>query len=128
MNSLPPYSLPHGASWLDTDGSVYPIRGFHEAWLRENPELAGGCANVCEVVLKKGWISVSVFSGGYVELLVPNRRDPEVLSRIGLLLGKNRGSWTKALIMSMDEEGYAMLGPEAVDDGGCFASSLLTRF
>jgi hypothetical protein len=128
MNSLPPYSLPHGASWLDTDGSVYPISGFHEAWLRENPALAGDCRNVCEVVLKKGWISVSVFSEGYVELLVPNRRDPKVQSRIGLLLGKNRGAWKKALIMSMDEEGYSMLTPEAVDDAGHFLESLLTSF
>lgn len=128
MNSLPPYSLPHGASWLDRDGSVYPIRGFHEAWLRENPELAEGCANVCEVVLRKGWISVSVFSEGYVELLVPNRRDPEVLARIGLLLGKNRRAWKKALVMSMDEEGYAMLGPEAVDEEGRFSESLSARF
>lgn len=128
MTALPPYSLRRGASWLDLDGSVYAIPGFHEAWLRANPELAEGCQNVCEAVLKKGWISVSLFSEGYVELLVPSRSAPDVMKRVGLLLGKNRGAWKKALIMSMDEEGYLMLGPEAVDSECRLVESFLTAF
>lgn len=109
--NLAAYSLIHGASWLAEDGTVYCVPGFHEEWIRTHADLVPGCSNVCEVVLRKGWISVAVFSEGYVELLVPNRRDPEVIARVERLLGANRGGWERVLVMSMDEEGYVTIRP-----------------
>ncbi len=104
--------LAHGAFWLTQEGALIPVAGFHEAWIASHPELVGDCRNVSDVVLKLGWISVAVFSEGYVELLVPGRRDPAILDRVEHLLRGNRGLWKTALVMSMDEEGYARLKDE----------------
>lgn len=110
--------LRHGASWLTGDEELIPVPGFHEDWIRSHRELVGEAKNVCDVVLGLGWISVSVFSEGYVELLVPNRRDPALRERIGRLLRGNGGRWRKALVMSMDEEGYASVGSEDLEAPG----------
>ena len=73
-----PFSLIHGASWLTPDGAVIPIPGFHEEWLREHEDLAEGARNACELVLRKRWVSVALFDGGYLELMVHDRRVEEV--------------------------------------------------
>ncbi len=105
------YALVYGASWLTSEGEVLPIPGFHEEWLRDHEDLAGGARNACELVLAKRWISVSLFAGGYLELMVADRRSADVRKALYELLSRNVSSWTKALVMSMDEEGYAMLEP-----------------
>lgn len=110
------FALIHGASWLTPDGEVLPIPGFHEEWLRDHEELSEGARNVCELILRKRWISVSLFAGGYLELMVPDRHSEDVRRSLLELLSRNAALWTKALVMSMDEEGYAMLeGEDAVD-------------
>jgi hypothetical protein len=111
-----PYALVHGASWLTSTGEVLPIPGFHEEWLRDHEELAEGARNVCELVLRKRWISVALFAGGYVELMVPDRRSEDVRRELFELLSRNASSWSKALVMAMDEEGYSMLEPADAAD------------
>ncbi len=108
---LQPFALVHGASWLTPKGEILVVPSFHEAWIREHEDLAEGARNVCELVLKKGWISVALFSEGYLELMVPNRRDGNIRELVRELLSRNQGLWAKALVMSMDEEGYAMIEP-----------------
>lgn len=110
------FALLHGASWLTSDGEVYVVPGFHEEWLRQHEEIADGARNVCELVLRKRWISVSLFDGGYLELMVPDRRSADIKAAVLELLSRNASSWKKALVMSMDEEGYIMLeGSDAAD-------------
>ena len=105
----PPFSLLHGASWLLPSGEVMAVPGFHEEWIAAHEELSGGARNVCELVLRKRWISVALFSEGYLELMVPDRRSEDVRHMLWELLSRNAGAWSKALVMSMDEEGYAMI-------------------
>ncbi len=109
--ALPPWSFRHGASWLAEGGVVLPVPGFHDEWIRSHPELVPGCSNVCDVVIRKRWISVSVFSEGYVELLVPGRSDGECMERCREFLARATGRWSHALLMTMDEEGYIRLSP-----------------
>jgi hypothetical protein len=112
-----PFALLHGASWLKPNGEVMPIPGFHEEWLREHEELAGGARNACELVLRKRWISVALFADGYLELMVPDRRSEDVRQALFELLSRNASLWSKALVMAMDEEGYSMLEPaDALDE------------
>jgi hypothetical protein len=118
MKAAQPWSLVHGASWLTAEGEVLVVPGFHEDWIQAHQDLVAGCRNVCEIVLRKSWISVAVFSEGYVELLAPSRRDPAVLDRIERLLGGNRGRWRQVLLMFMDEEGYEAIHPEDLDAEG----------
>lgn len=122
-----PYALVHGASWLKGDGEVLPIPGFHQEWLRSHEDLAEGARNVCELILRKRWLSVSLFDGGYLEIMVPDRVSEDVRRSIFLLLSRNAGLWTKALVMSMDEEGYAMLESADAADEAALAAALGKR-
>jgi hypothetical protein len=55
--------------------------------------------------------------------MVPDRASVEVTRSIYLLLSRNAGTWAKALVMSMNEEGYAMLEPaDAADEAGLAAA------
>jgi hypothetical protein len=117
------YELVHGASWLTPEGEVHVVPGFHEEWLREHEALAGGARNVCELVLSKRWISIALFEGGYLELMVPDRRSADVRTALRELLSRNASAWTKVLVMSMDEESYAMLSPpDAADEASLEAA------
>ncbi len=120
----PPFVLAHGASWLLPSGEVLVVPGFHEEWLAEHADLADGARNVCELVLRKRWISVALFGGGYLELMVPDRRSGEVRLMLWELLSRNAGAWSKALVMSMDEEGYVLLEPADASDPRALAASL----
>jgi hypothetical protein len=118
------YALPYGASWLTPAGEVLPIPGFHEEWLREHDDLAEGARNACELVLRKRWIAVTLFEGGYLELMVPDRRSEDVRRALFALLSRNAAVWSKALVMAMDEEGYAMLEPGDAADAQRLAQRL----
>ncbi len=118
------FALLRGASWLTPEGEVYPVPGFHEEWLRRHEELAEGARNVCELVLRKRWISVSLFDGGYLELMVPDRRSADIKAAVLELLSRNAPTWKKALVMSMDEEGYAMLEPPDAADAAALDAAL----
>lgn len=129
MSSLPrlcpePYAMPHGSSWLLPSGEVLAVPGFHEEWLAENAELAAQSRNVCELVLRKRWISVGLFSEGYLELMVPDRVSDDVRRMLWELLSRNPGAWSRALVMSMDEEGYSMIEPSDAADPASLAAAL----
>ena len=126
MSAAPPsFALLHGASWLLPSGEVMVVPGFHEEWLAAHADLIEGARNVCELVLRKRWISVALFGEGYLELMVPDRRSEDVRRMLWELLSRNAGSWSKALVMSMDEEGYAMLAPEDLADEAALAEGLV---
>ena len=115
-DAIPPWTLVPGASWIELDGRVHRVPGFHEAWLAEHPELSRGARNVCELVLASHWISAALYGDGYAEFMVHDRHDAELRERLYRILSEASGRWTKSLVISMDEEGYALLNPEdAVD-------------
>ena len=122
-----PFALLHGASWLLPGGEILVISGFHEEWLREHEDLAEGARNACELVLRKRWISVALFSGGYLELMVPDRRSEDVRAALLELLSRNVSAWARALVMSMDEEGYAMLEPSDAADEETLEAALARK-
>jgi len=121
---IPPWSLCPGASWIELDGRIHRVTGFHEAWLAEHPDLARGARNVCELVLASRWISATLFGDGYLELMVHDRHDPELRARLLRILREAVGRWKKALVIAMDEEGYAMLTPGDAGDAESLAAAL----
>ena len=117
-----PWAMVHGASWLDADGTVRIVRGFHDAWIQAHRLLVGDAANACEVVLRTRWIGVAVFSEGYVELMLTRRDDDEVIERARSFLARNAGKWRNVLVMTMDEEGYVRVAPGDEADADAFRS------
>lgn len=113
-----PFEWKRGAVWLLHDGSSIIVPGFHDDWIDEHQDLVPGCANVCDVVLKMRWLSVVAYSRGYVEVMIPSRYDREAVSLCARHLGVNRGQWSVALVMTMDEEGYVRLEPADFETDG----------
>ena len=124
--ALAPWTFRHGASWLAEGGTVIPIPGFHDEWIRAHAFLVPGCANVCDVVIRKKWVGVSVFAGGYVELLVPSRGDAESLERCREYLSRAAGSWSHALVLTMDEAGYIQVEPADTSMPAAFMHKIRT--
>lgn len=118
------YELLPGASWLTSEGEVIPIAGFHEEWLREHEEAAEGARNACELILRKRWLSVDLFDKGYLEIMVPDRCSEDVRRSLFELLSRNAGKWARALVMSMDAEGYSMLEPADAAGEASLATAL----
>jgi hypothetical protein len=120
-----PWAMVHGASWLDADGTVRVVRGFHDAWIAAHRDLVGEAANACEVVLRTRWIGVAVFSEGYVELMLTRRDDLEALERARSFLARNAGKWKNVLVMTMEEEGYVRVAPGDEADAEAFRRKFL---
>ncbi len=100
------FSLHTGASWLSLDGDVYIVPGFHEEWIRQFRDFVGPYSTVAELVVNKRWISVVLYSGGYLEICISDRKDPEVRSTLWRFLANNLEYWNEVLIMPFKEEGF----------------------
>jgi hypothetical protein len=108
----PPFTWTRGAVWLLPDGRSVIVPGFHDDWIRKHQDMVPGCANVCDVVLKNGWLSMVSYGEGYVEIMIPSRKDKNAVSLCSEQLRRNIELWRTALVMTMDEEGYIRLTPE----------------
>jgi hypothetical protein len=112
-----PWAWIRGAVWLLPGGSQIIVPSFHDEWIRQHQDLVPGCANVCDVVLSKGWLSVVSYSQGYVEILIDSRTNAGSVKLCVEHLSRNLDEWRDALVMTMDAEGYIKLGPEDFLDG-----------
>ena len=126
MTSAGKWTWVHGASWLIENGEIYPVNGFHETWIKENSDMVPGCRNVCDVVLLKRWISVGIYSKGYVELLIPGTGESECLERARVFLEKSIGKWEQALFITIGKEGYVKISPDDITNAKLFKSLFLS--
>jgi hypothetical protein len=106
-----PWSWIRGAVWLLPGGSQMIVSSFHDQWIRQHQDLVPGCANVCDVVLSRGWLSVVSYSQGYVEIMIDSRTNADSVSLCVEHLRRNLAEWCEALVMTMDVEGYIKLTP-----------------
>lgn len=111
-----PWAWIRGAVWLLPGGSQILVPSFHDEWIRGHQDLVPGCANVCDVVLRKGWLSVVSYSQGYVEIMIDSRSREDSVKLCVEHLRKNLDEWRDALVMTMDAEGYIKLVPEDFKD------------
>ncbi|HAP42537.1 MAG: hypothetical protein A2087_13930 [Spirochaetes bacterium GWD1_61_31] len=111
MSATIPFQWTAGAIWLQANGGIIRIPGFHDEWIKRHQDQVPGCANVCDVVLKRGWLSVVSYADHYVELLIATRHQPDYVEVALRYLSLNLQHWQTALVMTMDEEGYFKLAP-----------------
>jgi len=114
---LAPFEWARGAAWLFPDGSLAIVPGFHDEWIASHQEEAPGCANVADVVIRLGWLSVVSYSQGYVEFMIRSKADERSVHLCAEHLRRNLGKWENALVMTMDEEGYIKLTPADFSPG-----------
>ncbi|HOZ73537.1 MAG TPA: hypothetical protein PLQ29_07705 [Spirochaetales bacterium] len=112
-----PFEWVRGAAWLFPDGTLDIVPGFHDEWIAAHQDRAPGCSNVADVVTRLGWVSVVSYSRGYVEFMIRSKSDSGSVRLCVEHLGRNLGRWENALVMTMDEEGYAKLTPDDFSDG-----------
>lgn len=122
-----PFEIGEGAWWVVPDGRTIAVPSFHESWLASHPAIAGGARNTIEFVKKSGWLSVTLYTGGMVEIISRDQNDPRQQKAILQLLEVNRPLLTKAVIFVPAVDGCLTLGPEALDDSERI-SVLLARF
>ncbi len=118
------FSLRAGASWLSLDGTVYIVPGFHEEWIRKFRDFVGPYSTVAELVINKRWISVVLYSGGYLEICINDREDREVRTTLWAFLSTNVQSWNEVLIMPFEEEGFIHFTRDDVDCEAAYAEAM----
>lgn len=126
MSDLDPFTLQHGATWMDREGDMYVVPGFHEEWIHSHPELAKGARTVNDMVLGRGWVSVVVFSGGYVEICINDVDDARSVALVHELLSLNAEAWSSVLIMPMVQEGFIQIERKDFSDLPSFVRALQT--
>lgn len=114
----------HGATWMDLEGRMYVVPGFHDEWLKANPDLAGDARSVADMVVGKRWVSVVVYSKGYVEICINDARDQEVVALVHSFLERNKARWESALVMPMVEEGFIQVSKNELGDMAAFSRTL----
>ncbi len=117
-----------GAAWLFPDGTLDIVPGFHDEWIAAHQDLAPGCANVADVVIRLGWLSVVSYSQGYVEFMIRSTSDSRSVELCAEHLRRNLGTWENALVMTMDAEGYIKLTPADFADGSSPESKIRGTF
>jgi len=106
------YKLYEGASWMAPDGTVYPVPGFHVEWIKEHRELVDNCSTVAEVIQELEWISIVVFSKGYVEFHIKDYRINNISENLKTFLKLNIDLWDSVLIMTLSETHFIQIKRE----------------
>ncbi len=104
-----------GASWMDTDGRIYIVKGFHQEWVDNNQERVNGIKSVNDVIDKLNWIDVMVYKDNSIEFHVKELED-SVLIRIKDFLNNKNLFWSSAHIFTSQKESiYVQIEKEIFD-------------
>lgn len=80
-----PFEILTGAWWVVPDGRTIAVSSFHESWLASHPTIAGGALHTVDFVQKSGWLSVTLYSEGMLEVIsrdILDARQREALRRL----------------------------------------------
>jgi glutamate 5-kinase len=94
-----------GASWMDTDGRLYIVKGFHQEWVEKNLSLLGeGISTANDVIEKLNWINIMVYKDKTIEFHVKDLSET-VLERIeSFLKDDSFFEWESAHIFTSQKE------------------------
>jgi hypothetical protein len=119
------FEMKYGATWMDLSGNIYVVPGFHDEWIQSHPELVGNAKSVPELIMNLRWVSIVMYSKGYIEMCINDVNDEEVVLLVHSFLQKNAGNWSSVLIMPMVEEGFIQISPQEIGSTDRFKEHLL---
>jgi hypothetical protein len=93
-----PFEISTGAWWLVPDGRTIAVSSFHESWLASHPAIAGGALHTVDFVQKSGWLSVTQYSDGMLEVISRDILDPRQREALRKLLEVNGGAIKKLVV------------------------------
>ncbi len=93
-----PFEISAGAWWVVPDGRTIAVPSFHESWLAAHPAIAGGAIHTVDFVQKSGWLSVTQYSDGMLEVISRDILDPRQREALRRLLEVNKAAITKLVI------------------------------
>lgn len=108
-----PFEIEPGAWWVLPDGRCIVVPSFHESWLKAHPAIAGGARNTIEFVQKSGWLSVTLHSQGFLEVIARSMHDARQRQALRMLIEKNAAKLAKLVLFIPGVEGCVMLEGEA---------------
>jgi len=100
-----PFEIAMGAWWIVPDGRTIAVPSFHESWLASHPAIAGGCLHTVDFVQKSGWLSVTLYSEGMIEIISRDISDARQREAIHQLFEMNKSLIKKIVVFQPSIEG-----------------------
>lgn len=119
-----PFEISTGAWWIVADGRTIAVPSFHESWLSAHPAIAGGALHTVDFVQKSGWLSVTLYTEGLLEIITRDAADPRQREAIRQLLAVNAASVKKLVVFVPVIDGCLTAEGELLADWEKLASAL----
>ncbi|MGB9685177.1 MAG: hypothetical protein ACPLYX_01635 [Rectinema subterraneum] len=100
-----PFEIATGAWWIVPDGRTIAVPSFHESWLASHPAIASGCLHTVDFVQKSGWLSVTLYSEGMIEIISRDISDARQREAIHQLFETNKSLIKKIVVFQPSIEG-----------------------
>ncbi len=119
-----PFEINTGAWWIVPDGRTIAVPSFHETWLAAHPAIAGGALHTVDFVQKSGWLSVTLYTEGMLEVITRDAQDQRQREAIRQLLAVNGTEIKKLVVFVPVVEGCLTLEGELLADWEKLAAAL----
>lgn len=111
-----PFEISVGAWWVVADGRTIAVPSFHESWLAAHPAIAGGALHTMDFVQKSGWLSVTQYSDGMLEVISRDILDPRQREALHRLLEVNKAAITKLVVFVPVIDGCLTIEAPRIED------------
>jgi len=111
-----PFEISTGAWWVVVDGRTIAVPSFHESWLASHPGIAGGALHTIDFVEKSGWLSVTLYSEGLIEVISRDILDNRQREALKQLLEINRSIIRKMVLFVPSIDGCFTAEDSIFDD------------
>jgi len=111
-----PFELSPGAWWVVPAGRTIAVPSFHERWLAAHPAIAGGALHTVDFVQKSGWLSVTQYSDGMLEVISRDIVDLRQREALRMLLHVNKGAIKKLVVFVPTIDGCLTVEAPRLED------------
>lgn len=119
-----PFEIATGAWWVVADGRTIAVPSFHESWLAAHPAIAGGALHTVDFVQKSGWLSVTLYTEGMLEVISRDIQDGRQREALRKLLEINAKAIKKLVVFVPVIEGCLTLEGQALTDWSGLSDAL----